>query len=163
MSGIGGEVGELDELLSVMLDAQKDLKRAREDEKVERESKEGRKLEVGRALVARAMVRRDSTVSEDDVEEVVDDMRCGKGKGKRRKVVDDVDSELAVLGEAMKETEMARISVDRARLALERERMELEKDDREKERELRREEREARDKLELEKFKLMMKTFASRK
>jgi len=71
MSGIGGEVGELDKLLTVMLDAQKNLKRARDDEKVEGESKEGRKLEVGRSLVARAMVRRDRTVSEDDVEELV--------------------------------------------------------------------------------------------
>jgi len=109
------------------------------------------------------MGRKDGCISEDTVEEGAGDMRMGKRRGKRRKVQDDIDSELGALGDARKATEMACISVDRERLALERERMKPEKRDSAKERKLRSEERKARDKLEPEHFRFMIAKFAPHK
>ena len=60
MSGIGRDVGDLHELLGAMLEAQKDLKKNRDESRVAREEKEERKEQVGRALVAKSLARKRS-------------------------------------------------------------------------------------------------------
>lgn len=152
MSGIGGEVGELNELLGELLEAQEDLRATKDADRASKIEQERRKNDAGKELMS-AAVRR-SPLSDDGG-------GIGKGRGKRRRLDDDGDDAgLMVMATALKEADMARVDVDRERLVLERERMERETVDRAAERELRREEREARDKLELQKFKLMMETFA---
>lgn len=54
MSGFGGEVGELNEISGEILEAQKDIKKAKECTKVAYEEQEDRKGPIGRALFAKA-------------------------------------------------------------------------------------------------------------
>ena len=66
--------------------------------------------------------------------------------GKRRRLDEEGKSGLLGLGEFLKESEMARVAIERERLALDRDRMEMEHSEGAEEREMRREERAAHDK-----------------
>ena len=163
MSGIGGRVRELDELLVAMFEAQKDLKKNRDESRVAREEKEERKEQIGRALAAKTLARKRSVMasgsSNDNRDSGEVGLMRGEGRGKRRRLEEEGVSGLFGLGESLKESDMARVAVERERLALDRKRIEIERLGRAEEREMRREERAAHDKLELEKFRLMRETF----
>eukprot|EP00171_Calliarthron_tuberculosum_P001527 IDg1527t1 len=160
MSGIGGAVGEMEELLGRMLEEQEGRTRARDAEKAARTERDEQKGRVGRALMEQATGRRKR--EEEDGEEEEDGARRGRGRAKRSRGMEEDDG-LGALGDALKDSDLARIELEREKLAFERERLAEDKADREAERAIRREEREAWDRLELEKHKLLMEAFMGRK
>ena len=83
---------------------------------------------------------------------------------KRKKVMaSGFRGELAAFGEQLKESDLARIELEREQLALQRERFAVDRIDRERDRDERAAEREVLHKLELEKLKVMMEAFTSKR
>ena len=161
MSGVGGEMCEMDELLGMMEEARNDVQEKQSALKLARERQDAEKERLGKELVSRSLARRKSDGVDIEAGESFcnDDEppRTKRKLGKRGEK--ETIGELASFGESLRQADIARIDIERERLQLERERLETEKEEREKDRELQREERRARDKLEIEKFKLMMAAF----
>ncbi|PXF41014.1 hypothetical protein BWQ96_09269 [Gracilariopsis chorda] len=166
MSGVDGKVTEMHELLGAMAEAREGIQRDKSAEKDEKRRKEIEKEKMGKEMVARSLVRKSENGP--DVEGDVDTQGEEEGSlSKRRRLSGrlrgGMAGELSSFGQALKEADMLRVQIGQERLILERKRLKVEQEGREKERELRREEREALDKLELDKFKLMMEMFASKR
>ncbi|PXF43393.1 hypothetical protein BWQ96_06888 [Gracilariopsis chorda] len=166
MLGVGGEVTEMDELLGAMAEAWEGIQRDKSAEKDEKRRKEVEKEKMGKEMVARSLVRKSKTGP--DVESDVDTQGEEEGSLSKRRRLNGrlrggMAGELSSFGQALKEADMLRVQVEQERLILERERLKVEQEECEKERELRCKEREARDKLELDKFNLMIEMFASKR
>lgn len=173
LSGVGGEVTEADELLSVMREAREEHALQRNKRAAEVKEREDRKLAAGAAVVAKATR---VEVIESDGESVTTSDRVSTGSGgvvqkrKRRRsgsYAAQMDSEMDRFTSVLKEGDTAQRRLDERRLSLEERRLSFDTDkdaadredrrrERDEERKERREERESRDRLELEKFKLMM-------
>jgi len=186
LSGVGGgEMGELADLLMMMREARDDMDAKKTVDKETRKKDDEEKEEAGRRLVAASTSRRRSATESETInlEDDEDDLSSQSARKKRRTSTPaPPGSEMEAFGAQMKEAEIARVELEKERLAFDRTRFakqseEREKDrqerreerandreererEREAERRERREEREASSKLDLDKFKLMMETFA---
>ena len=167
LSGVGGAIGELDELLGMIGKARNDMEKEKKAVAAAQEEREASKVRIGKTLVARSLTRKSSDSEEDTEGDDQDTNGDGEGPGNARKkrrtsVVragGAFEAELERFGVALRDADMARLAIDKERLVVERERVEKERQDRKKERDLRREERIAQQQLELEKFKMMMDAF----
>lgn len=182
MSGVGGEVTEADELLTEMREAREEQATQRNERHTAIREREAKKLDAGARIVA--MATRDGPVvlSDDDGDEENDagsdgverkDGKNGSCKKKKRRIVNHgqmYEGEMERFGSLLKEGEEAQRQLDEEKLNLEKRKFEAEENrrkeeradrrrEREEERKERMEEREARDRLELQKFKLMMDMF----
>lgn len=165
MSGVGGELGEIEELLSSMKEARQDLLNCKSASRRAAQEREAEKERLGSIVREKAMNRAwpSRSGSEEDFEgiegETLDSDHTPKKRLGKRKLndtmVDPFQDDIAAFTAALQKGE-------EARLALEERRMASAVEEREKDRKERREEREAASKLELQKFKLMMDAFKSR-
>ena len=64
LSGVGGEIGELDELLGMMGEARNDMEKEKKAVAAAQEEREARKVRVGKALVARSLTPKSSDSEE---------------------------------------------------------------------------------------------------
>jgi hypothetical protein len=161
MSGVGGEVGELEELLCEMQEARDDLETQQVAQRTAAREREEAKERIGKELVVRALrrdFRNDEEVSSgSDFEE----KQPRKKKSKRNTTDNNITDDMKGFGECLREADLARVAVERERLELDVKRLAQEKIDREEERKIRREELAAHQEQEMEKFKLMMEIFKS--
>jgi hypothetical protein len=161
MSGVGGEVGELEELLGEMQEARDDLETQQVAQRTAAREREEAKERIGKELVVRALrrdFRNDEEVSSgSDFEE----KQPRKKKSKRNTTDNNITDDMKGFGECLREADLARVAVERERLELDVKRLAQEKIDREEERKIRREELAAHQEQEMEKFKLMMEIFKS--
>ena len=164
MSGVGGEVGEMEELLSAMREARQDLLNSRSASRRAAQERETEKERLGAIVRARAMTReRPANSSDFDVEgteeETSDQGATPKKRSAKRKhsdvTPDPFDNDIAALTAALQKSYESRMAFEERRLAKDVEQGE-------KDREERRIEREESNKLGLEKFKLMMEAFRQR-
>lgn len=177
MSGVGGEFGELEELLSSMKETREDLTRERESKRQKVMEREAEKERLGSELRCVAINRRVGNSGAGEVLHVgVEVPVTGEGsevedanqtpRMKKRKLRDPFKDDMERFAALLSDGDKMRIEVDKERIGLERERLEMEKKERDemrRERELEREERRSdmkeSSRLELEKFKLMMGVF----
>ena len=163
LSGVGGEIGELDELLGMMAEGRNDVEKEKMAVKAAQEEKEAKKERVGRELVASSLIRKRGSSADEGYTEGDNDVDMGSAKKRRGRVHTLAENELKGFGNALKESDLARISFEQKKLDFEREKMVAEREEREKDRALRREERDAHNELELEKFKLLIGAFTQAK
>ena len=173
LSGIEGHFGEAEELLSLMKEARDD--KEDEEKKIRQELKEAdeAKMRAGDQILQMATSRaaigrkRSGACFVDSDEE--EDEQQGKTKRKRvAKARDEVFAgEMERFSDMLKDTENARLEFERERFSLELQEREKERiaraNELERERQMRKEEREASQKLELDKFKLMLDVLKSQK
>lgn len=146
-SGIGGEISEVDDPLSAMLDAKKSLRASRDAETLSRSAEKRHKEDFGLHLMANSMVCSGGAGAVDTVGSVSGE-NVGKGRTKRHRLEEGENGGLSRLASSLPETDMAGIKMEKERLAVHRERMVREESDRGEERSLRKEEGEAREKFE---------------
>jgi hypothetical protein len=172
MTGLGGEFCEIDDLLGQMQEEKEflDAKKCTEPEAARK--RELRKEHIGKLLVARSLkrvTRSESFESLPDVE--AGSNRSGSSKSAKQKSVskreDTYKSDPSSFGlmhfsKTMHETESVRVQLEQDRLELERQRLENEKEERNMDRDERRVEREEDNKIELEKFRLILEMFKSK-
>ena len=151
MSGIGGEVGQLDELLMDMQQAREDLLATMTAEKTGQRERDEEKDRIGKALVASA-TKRNPTDSGRNTEGE-DGPTPKKAKSKSARAAPSMD--MAAFSLNLRDPDTARIDLERKRLNFQRERSEEARAEHEQEREERREEREKMQELELAKYKLL--------
>ena len=169
LSGVGGEIGEAEELLAMMKEARDDAALQARMEKEALRAQEEAKIRKGEELVMLAterVPRRDDAVVE--IGEGDDDARPKKKRRDNVRLGADLfTGEVDRFADSIRESDDARIALDRERLLFEQKRFEREMQEREKERAMRseelekdramrKEEREAHERMELEKFKLML-------
>lgn len=163
LSGVGGgAMGEIEELLLGMREAKDDLagrKRANKKRQAELDEKKDR---AGRELVAAASKRRERETSKDDEEEDSKEGTPRLRKVKRAGMSSGIGDDMEAFGRHLRDSDLARIELDRERLTFERERFDKDLQERERERAERKEEREHTAKVELEKFKLFMEAFSKK-
>ena len=163
MSGMGGEVGEIEELLAMMKEARDDLDKQQKAETDAKKERDEEKERLGNELVARALQRTGRTSSDgEDEEDAEAPSKAKRAKRNNKNTADPFSGEMERFAECLRDADLAKVEVERDRLELERERMKMDREERMKERELRREERVASNKLELEKFKLMLEVLKSK-
>lgn len=185
LSGVGGEITEADELLSQMEEARVEQAAQRSERREEVNQREQRKLVAGARIVDKAMSAAAVISSGDegqgssdadgargsDEEHNGTSMEKGSGSAKKKKRRLNhgarFEGEMDRFGALLREGDQAQRDLDEKKLLLEERRMEMEERRRLEEREERRLEREAdreeraadrvsRERVELEKFKLMM-------
>ena len=162
MSGVRGDVGEMDELLMEMRQKRDDIaaeKTADKDAQRQRDAEKGR---IGNALMVVATKRK----SEETVEVHSDsdgEVAVGRPvrKSKTRAVSNIPGDGLASFRVNLRDADLARIALKRERLTIERERADADRVERQQEREECAEERTKTQELELAKYKLMMETLAA--
>lgn len=141
MSGIYGEVGELEDILGMTAEARNELDKKRDALKKATATRFSEKDRIWKELVAQSFSRKRKLHFNCDY-----DLQSGSAKRKQQvgssMLIIDGETELGQLDAALKAADMAQIEVERDRLRLKRKRMKLGKDERENERALRREERE---------------------
>ncbi len=152
MSGIGGESGELLELLSTMKEERDDSKRVRVASAAAVRERDALKEELGAVLVASASRRKLPAES--------GERRSSTARKTQKATVG--DDKFSAFASSLAESDRARMELDRERLQFERERFESDLAEREKERELRREETREAQKADLEKFRLMLEIFKNK-
>lgn len=162
MSGIGGEVSEMDEILAIMKEERDDLNVQRNEKKDKEDKRMKEKERLGSVIRMRATERRSVRDAEDNGEAgatVIDDVEIeGSGRKRKRRGNErgtDMDEELAII-EALEKADEKRVEMEEKKLALEEMRFEEEREERKRAREERKEEREAAAELELKKMRLMM-------
>ena len=175
MSGVGGAVGEMDELPGMMAEVRQDCEERKLAATKAARARTEVKERLGKELVRRSLKRRaSSSKSSDEIEDKIEDHdgekkdeEDGRKKRKACRNTDGIDTDADEFATSLCKVDMERIGVERARLNLERERLEnekkeraLDREERRAERELeyaeRRKDREAATKLDLEKFKLLL-------
>lgn len=134
MSGLRGEIGELEETLLVIWEKKNDLKATIDTDRIARMDKGRRKKDVGRALLQRSFDRSgcggtesggsDKGGSGAEMDKL--DGKVSRGRGKRHQIEREDNADLGSLAAALRNTYTARIKIVRGRLLLERERMERE-------------------------------------
>lgn len=219
-SGIAGDIAEKDDILSAMHEAVEEAGLMNKRDREAINSREQRKMEAGRQIVAEATARPDinrrqtvgtrgnevisvpslgyegserKTIERSGVvtpatEEEVDRVEIADGGGestlggdrrqfhrRRRKSFNNgarFDVEVDRFGEILREADGAKVAIERERLGIYGEKFETDKNERlldlekrkskeEKGHMERKEEHDSRDKLELDKFSLMMETFSN--
>ena len=132
MSGIGGEVGEMDELLMEMRQARDDVLAQKACEKTAQQERDDEKDSIGRELVASASKRK-----KEELQSASDDEEMGSGRKKVKTKGLRVDSsmDMAAFSLNLRDADLARVELDRERLQFERERSEADRSERERERE----------------------------
>ena len=161
MSGVGGEVGELEELLGEMQEARDDLETQQAAQRTAAKEREEAKERIGKELVVRALHRDCRNDEEGSSGSEFEEKQPRKKKSKRNTTDNDMTDDMKGFREFLREADLARVAVERERLELDVKRLEQEKYDREEERKIRREELAAHQEQEMEKFKLMMEIFNS--
>lgn len=134
MSGTGGEVGELDQLLGDMLEAKKDKEATKDGDAKEKSDQEAKKLAAGKELVLLSLKRKERRSRSDDED--------GDSPKKRRKL--DLTDGMQELGAALKESESSRFALEKEKLELEKVKLDREAEERAAERAERAQEREQR-------------------
>ena len=152
LSGVGGEVGEIEELLMEMREARDDLAVQKTAKKTAQQETDREKEIIGQALVEMSLKRR---ASDNAREESIEEFPSSAKKTKRLKRMES-GGEMELFGAHLRDADLARIELEREKLAFERERSEA--DRAEREREERREERDKMHELELVKYKLLIET-----
>ena len=171
MSGVGGEVGLVEELLSKMRE-DREGERQRLCEKKERiKERDNRKRKAGKYLIAHAKnfngVDGEDVGSDGESDHIEEEYRRTQKKRRNVSHEQNVDGEIDRLSASLNKMDEKRIAVENNRLRMDEKRMEMEKIEREKdgqlrrdemenERTIRREERESNSKLELENFSMML-------
>ena len=166
MSGIGGEEGEMEELLAVIKEARDDVRNKQNAEKEAKARRDEEKERLGNELVEMATTRRGSSEEARGEESSGDEEQQAPRRTKKAKpsvCKDPISDDIERFAERLRDADMAKISLERERLALERDLMAIEREEREKERAMRREELDLNQKQELEKFKLMLEVLKSNK
>ena len=151
-SGIGGEVGELDELLMDMRQAREDFLVTKTAKKIAQRERDEEKDRVGKALVASATKRKQTDSG--STTEGEDGPTPKKAKSKSARAAPSMD--MAAFSLNLRDADPAQIDLEREPLNFERERSEADRAEREQEREERRKEREKMQELELAKYKLLI-------
>jgi hypothetical protein len=113
MSGVGGEVGELEELLCEMKEPRDDLETQQVAQRTgARESEEAKEC-IGKELVVRALrrdFRNDEEVSSgSDFEE----KQPRKNKSKRNTADNNITDDMKGFDECLREADLARVAVER--------------------------------------------------
>ena len=162
MPGVGGDVGEMDELLMEMRQKRDDIAAEKTADKDAQRQRDAEKERIGNAL----MVVATKGKSEETVEVHSDsdgEVAVGRPvkKSKTRAVSNIPGNGLASFRVNLRDADLARISLERERLTFERERADANRVERQQEREERAEERTKTQDLELAKYKLMMETLAA--
>eukprot|EP00171_Calliarthron_tuberculosum_P010279 IDg10279t1 len=160
MSGVGGDVGEAEELLSVMREARADFEQ-RKDAKRKKACCAAARDWKGAVVLEDGDADARPSVEEDSGAGSAAGSAAGSVPGssrKKRKVAEvyAIENETEAFTAALERGDAKKNAIDAQRLALERERFEAEKLERERDREERVKEREAAQKLELDKFRIMM-------
>ena len=116
MSGVGGKIEEMDELLMAMREAKDDLN-------TEKTARKTAKIELGRrkdaaceALVARSLKRATSASASDE------DIMIGSAKKLRQSHIGHRDEDMEQFTAQVGHVDMERVNTDRERLDFERER-----------------------------------------
>ena len=140
-SSLGGEVSQLEDLLSLMREAKNDVIKERLSDKLAQAALEVEKEEAGFDLVTAATKRKRKTESENS---------CAISLSKRAHVSPvKSDGDIESFGKYLHDADMARVELEREKLNFERERFAAEREDRKLE-------RESNAKLELEKMKVLV-------
>lgn len=116
VSGVGGKICELDELLSTMGDVQKNLEESNDAVKMDtRTLQKARKFEVGQALVDNWLRRRPVSTSEerDRDKSPTSISRNTKWSLLNPYTYENSDDVLDALAASLRETDMARIAVEK--------------------------------------------------
>ena len=161
MSGVGGEVGELEELLGEMQEARDDLDTQQAAQRTAAKEREEAKEWIGEELVVRALHRDCRNDEEGSSGSEFEEKQPRKKKSKRNTTDNDMTDDMKGFRECLREADLARVAVERERLELDVKRLEQEKYDREEERKIRREDLAAHQEQEMENFKLKMEIFKS--
>jgi hypothetical protein len=133
MSGVGGEMGELEELLGEMQEARDDLETQQVAQRTPAREMEEYKERIGKELVVRALrrdFRNDKEVSSgSDFEE----KQPRKKKSKRNTTENNMTDDMRGFDECLREADLAKVAVEREMLELDAKRLAQEKIDREEE------------------------------
>lgn len=175
MSGVGGEMTETQEMLSKMKEAREEVVMQRNLAQNEMRKRDERKIAAGKRLVSNSTVPSTDVISNDGSEsEAIESEVTPRAKRAKRishrhqaSSSSDMGTDLDRFSQLIRQTDSEQVSVEKERLIFEKEKhtdeMNIrrgEREDRQKAlsdaREERKDERESRDRLELEKFKMMM-------
>lgn len=158
MSGIGGEVDEMDELLMGMKEERADFRAHKDAVRKAVEAPEAEKERVGVLVCARAMSRSGRKVLDligtkgDGATEQTPRKRTPRKSGNSAAFSNLLDDDISTFTSALKASDEARNDLERKRLALDQARFDDSVANRA-------EERAERSRVELEKFKIMMEMF----
>jgi hypothetical protein len=159
MSGVGGGVGELEEILGSMQEARADLETQKTAERSASKERGEAKERIGKELVLKAL-RRDSRNDEEGSSGSDFELKQPRTKkSKRATTENNMVKDMKGFGEYLRDADLARVAVERERLELGIKRLEQEKID------LMRNENFVRKSLlqikkqEMEKYKHMMEIF----
>lgn len=164
MSGVCGEVGETEELLSEIQNDRDDLLQKKDSETCAAKIRDEEKEEVGIGLVKmageRGRKRRKEVYYEDDNNDYVEEVTPRKA---RQNEFGEFDTSMARFCAVIAKTESERLSLKRGKQELQRESMRHELKMKDKERESRVQEAEAARKLEMERLEMMLRLARSHK
>ena len=172
MSGVSEDVGEAEELLSMMKEARDDVEEEKRKQRDALKRADEEKLQAGKQIVQMATSRgavrkRNNEPSGGAGAGNADEDEDAPVKKKRNapRSSTDIEETLGKFADALEKSDAARLEFDRERLAIELEQREKDRKERQLEsaldREERKKEREDNAKLELEKFKLMLDVLSS--
>jgi hypothetical protein len=163
MSGVDGEVGELEELLGTMQEARADLETQKAAERSAAREREEAKERIGKEFVLKAL-QRDSRNDEEGSSGSDFELKQPRTKkSKRATTENNIEKDMKGFGECLRDADLARVAVERERLELDIKILEQEKIDRDEELKLCREELATHQEQEMKKFKLMMEIFKSQR
>lgn len=160
MSGVGGELGEMEDLLSVMKQARQDFNDEKSATRRAANAREAAKEQLGAEIREQAMQRRTSVSPGTDAGGSSSNLEPSPTKRTHRDAFQDpFEDDIVIFTRAIRQGDEARNRAEEERLLLDRERFEEERKERQMDREERREERAEASRLELEKFKILIGAF----
>lgn len=161
MSGVGGELGEMEDLLSVMKQARQDFNDEKSATRKAANAREAAKEQLGAEIREQAMHRRNSLSPGDDAGSSSNNLEPSPTKKRTHRDAfhEPFEDDIAIFTRAIRQGDEARNRAEEARLLLDRERFEEERKERQMDREERKEERAEASRLELEKFKMLIGAF----
>lgn len=156
MSGLGGEVGEKEELLAGMRE-DREMVAAEKCAKKDAETKREREKErLGAIIRSRSTARKASGEGSDEEEKEEEEEKNSKNRGvARRRNALAMQSEEASFMEALQRSDAKRAELEERKLELAREEMEDRREARKRERQYSKEDRDAAAELDLKKTKMM--------
>lgn len=140
MSGVGGEIGEVDALLGDIVEARKDLETKKKGDADAKSDQEQKKLAAGREIILQSLKNKAKRGKGSSSDTDSDTPKEVTPKKRRVGRMEDQDG-MAAFGEAIKASDLARCEVDREPLNLEAKKFEQEVLDRSAERAERAQER----------------------
>ena len=163
MSGVGGEQGEMEELLSEMRYARQDLLSRKEERRTAALEREAEKERLGAAIRQHANKRifssSEETLEEDSKPALSSSSRKIPRSKKPRIEMDPFKDDILIFTEVLEKGDKAQTEMKNERFMLEKRRLEFEIEERAKDREECRRERNEDRKLELEKHRLLLQAF----